>query len=157
MAAGVGLFLLLGAAALLWLRREALPRLTRADFDAAEALWRKNGPRSYDLDVVVSGNQPGRIHVEVRDGRPTAMTRNGVTPGQRRTWYPWTVPGQFDTIRFELDAATDPQGSFGGVPGGQLVLRARFDPRDGRPLRYERIVLGRQMDAAWEVVRFEPR
>jgi hypothetical protein len=154
MGSAVGLALML-VGGFLYLRNP-LPTLTRSEFDAAVARWSEHGPRDYDMDITVTGNQPGVVHVEVRDGQPTAMTRDGVSPRQRRTWFPWTVLGQFDTIEFELDAATAPQGTFGGQPGSQLVLRAEFDPRYGYPRRYQRIVMGQQMDAGWEVTRFMP-
>lgn len=138
------------------LLRDTTPVLTRPAFDAAVARWKEHGPADYDLDVVVQGNQPGRIHVEVRGGAATAMTRDGVTPSQRRTWDYWTVPGQFDMIQIELDNQSDPRGQFAGASGSQLVLWAEFDPRYGYPRRYHRVLLGGQQEMRWEVTRFQP-
>ena len=36
------------------------------------------------------------------------MTRDGVQPRQQRTWYDWSVPGQLETIGWELEKAADP-------------------------------------------------
>src|SRR5262245_54117588 len=71
-------------------------RLTESEFEAAQARWDKHGPKDYNLDLELAGNRPGKIHIEVRDGEATHMTRDGVEPMQRRVWYYWTVPGQFD-------------------------------------------------------------
>lgn len=147
----------IAAVLVVWLRRDKTPQLTRESFDAAVARWAEHGPDDYDLDVVVQGNQPGKIHVEVRGGQVTAMTRDGNTPSQRRTWDYWSVPGQFDMIQIELDSQTDPRGQFAGTSGQQLVLWADFDPQYGYPRRYHRVLLGAQQDMQWDVIRFEPK
>ncbi|MGE0609789.1 MAG: DUF6174 domain-containing protein [Pirellulales bacterium] len=159
LAAGILVGLALATLVLVWIRWHkggAMPRLTRQDFDAAFQRWSEHGPDSYQLDVTVQGNQPGQIHVEVRDGAVTAMTRDGITPSQRRTWDYWSVPGQFDMILLELDSQTDPHGEFGGVDGSNLVLWAEFDPHWGYPRRYRRVLLGARQEMEWEVTRFEP-
>src|SRR5262245_59345966 len=63
---------------------DSIPRMTEADFNAAVTRWEKNGPANYDLDVLVGGRRAGKVHVEVRDGEVTNMTRDGVEPSQRR-------------------------------------------------------------------------
>jgi hypothetical protein len=158
MAAGVvlipcGIVLYFWASALVQGR---LPPLTQAEFDAAQERWRENGPLDYDLRVVLSGSQTGTIHVEVRNGRTTAMTRNGVAPEQRRTWDVWTVPGQFEMIAVELAAASDPDADFGGAKGSQMILRAEFDPHYGYPRKYQRIVLGTPHEITWETTLLAP-
>ena len=85
------------------------------------------------------------------------MTRDGRTPTQQRTWDYWSVPGMFDTIQTELDAAADRDGSFAGQPASQLVLRAEFDPQYGYPRRYHRILLHARQELEWEVVTFVER
>lgn len=140
-----------------WISRDKTPYLTRESFDAAVARWREHGPADYDLDLVVQGNQPGKIHVEVRGGEVTAMTRDGISPSQRRTWDYWTVPGQFDMMQIELDSQSDPRSRFAGASGSQLVLWADFDPVYGYPWLYRRVVLDSRQDMQWQVTRFEPR
>ena len=108
-----------------WGRRR--PRLTRAAYDEANRLWDEHGPKNYNLDIEVTGNRPGKIHVEVRDGQAVHMLRDGVEPQQRRTWYYWTVPGMLDTIGQELDKVDDPEKGFGAPAGSQVILRAKFD------------------------------
>ncbi len=143
--------------AALWIRRQdALPTLTQADFDAALKRWESAGPKSYQLDLTLNGRQPGRIHVEVRRGETTAMTRDGHTPSQKRTWEYWTVPGQFDTIERELEMAADPAVGIPSAPGATIVQQAEFDAKLGYPRRYRRMVLGSNLEIDWEITRFEP-
>ena len=137
-------------------RRDRMPELTPESLRAAQQRWEERGPASYDLDVTLSGSQSGEIHIEVRGGAASAMTRNGIVPVQRRTWDYWTVPGQFDTIADEIRMARDPAHGFPAPPGSQVRQRAEFDPQFGYPRRYHRLVLGTQLEIAWEVTRFEP-
>jgi hypothetical protein len=122
-ACGLGI-VLVGVLVVALARREATPRLTREAYEAAVARWEKNGPASYNLDLELSGNRPGKIHVEVRDGQVVRMTRDGVEPMQERTWYYWTVPGQFDTIAEELEMARDPRASFRSPAATEMVIWA---------------------------------
>jgi hypothetical protein len=135
--------------------RSGRHRLTTEEYEAAVSRWEKNGPASYNLDLEVSGKRPGKIHVEVRDGQVTHMTRDGVEPAQERTWYYWTVPGQFDTIAEELEMARDPRASFRTSEATEMVIWAEFDRKYGYPTKYERIVLGADFETGWKVTRFE--
>jgi len=137
------------------LRGERIPQLSRESLQAAQQRWQQDGPQSYDLDVTLSGRQSGQIHIEVRHGEVTGMTRNGTTPTQRRTWDYWTVPGQFDTIELEMEMADDPTHGFPAPPGSKVLQKAEFDAVDGHPVRYHRIVLGTQLEIRWEVTRFK--
>lgn len=136
-------------------RESRRPRLTREAYDQANRLWDAHGPAHYNLDVEVTGNRPGKIHVEVRSGQAVEMLRDGVEPRQRRTWYYWTVPGMLDTIGQELDQADDPARSFGAPAGSEVILRARFDEALGYPASYSRVVAGQNLDMGWTVTRFE--
>lgn len=137
--------------------RETVPRLTRAELEAAQDRWEAKGPKSYTLDVIVSGGQTGEYHIEVQRGRPVVVTRNGIAP-RRGTWESWTVPGLFEVIRQELDNAEDPDGCFGAPAGSEAVLRAELDERYGYPQSYQRSVLdtrlGRRLGVQWEITRF---
>ena len=136
--------------------RDNTPLLTRAAYDDARRRWESNGPPSYNLDLQLTGREPGAIHVEVRSGEVTAMTRDGVAPQQRRTWEYWSVDSQFDLIEQELDKATDPAKGFDAPPGSRVVQRAVFDPRYGYPTQYHRTVMGTPLEIRWEITRFEP-
>jgi len=135
-------------------RGPIVPVIKRDDLARAERLWDDQGPASYNMDLTIGGRQPGVVHIEVRDGKVTQMTRDGVTPSQSRTWEYWTVPEQFETIRQDFDSA-ETAGGFGAPPGTQTILKAAFDPRFGYPRRYERYVLGTNLDVEWAVTRFE--
>jgi hypothetical protein len=153
-AIGVALAILGGLALLFATRGERVPEITIATLDAAEELWNKRGPASYRMGIAVGGRQPGPVEIEVRDGRITRMTRNGVTPQQERTWEYWTVPAQFETIREDLDSAQR-EGGFGAPAGTKTIIRASFDPNLGYPLRYQRMVLGTDLNLDWTVTSFE--
>jgi hypothetical protein len=129
--------------------RRPPPRLSPAELDAARERWEKNPPSNYNLDVELSGNRAGKIHVEVRGGDVVRMTRDGVEPSQKRTWDVWSVPGQFDMIAQELEMAKDPARSFGTRGAAEVVIWAEFDPHYGYPRRYDRIVLGADIETHW--------
>ena len=156
--AGLGLVVaaLVGLAFAFWIGRNPLPLITRDDLEAAIERWEQHGPASYDIDLMVDGAWPGPVHVEVRDGEVTAMTRNGVTPSQQRTWVYWTVPELFETIRTDFDSSEADQ-PFGAPAGSETTMRAEFDPELGYPKKYQRQVLVRahNLDVQWEVTRFE--
>ncbi len=156
--AALGIFaalLLAIIAGAVYIAGQRAPRLTRAELDAAIARWEKNGPADYDLDLELSGNRPGRVHVEVRRGEVAHMTRDGVEPKQKRTWDVWSVPGQLETIEQELDMAEKPAPSYGAPGASEVVMWARFDPRYGVPMQFDRVVLGADLEVHWKVTRFD--
>ena len=135
---------------------ERIPTLDEARLEAAEELWKKNGPASYDMDIEIGGAQPGTVHVEVRGGRAVAMTRDGRSPPER-TWEVWTVPGQFETLERELEIAEDPVHEMQEGASTRLELRCEFDARYGYPRRYQRVVYGGGPQVNWHVTSFEAR
>ena len=132
----------------------ATPALTPQSLAAAKLAWRERGPADYDLDITVRGRQPGEVRISVRDGEVTSMTRDGRSPSQRRTWDYWSVDGQFGMIDQELLLARDPVKSFGAAEGTNVTLRAEFDQELGYPRRFQRSILGLDMDMEWEITRF---
>lgn len=134
-----------------------IPELTESRLEAAEQRWEADGPDSYDMDLELRGARPGDVHVEVRGGQTVAMTRDGQTPSQRRTWSVWSVPGQFETIERELELAADPEHEMQAAAGTRLRLHAEFDPQYGFPRQFHRIVYGGGPEVYWRVTRFEPR
>jgi hypothetical protein len=153
MLGGGGALLLTTVLFLRW-NAPAAPLLTEQTLAEATQRWRHAGIQNYDLDVEILGRQPGKVHLEIRKGEPTAMTRDGRTPSQRRTWDAWTVDNQLGMIRDELATAGDPSRGFGAPPGSRVVQRARFDPELGYPLDYQRAVLGTPLEVEWRVVTF---
>jgi hypothetical protein len=142
---------------LIWvLVAERIPELTEERLTAAEELWEKNGPTSYDLDVTIRGAQPGQVRLQVRDGQPTAMTRDSKSPPER-TWNAWTVPGQFKMLDDELALAADPNHKGQGAPGSQVWLRCDFDLKYGYPRIYHRVITGGGPEVFWQVTKFEPK
>jgi hypothetical protein len=155
-AVGLLLAILITFALVVIRMRHATPRLTEADYRAAVARWEKNGPADYDLDLELGGKRPGPIHVEVRGGEVTRMTRDGVEPRQKRTWDYWSVAGQLETIGQELEMARRPADSFGAPGASEVVMWAEFDSWYGYPRSYDRIVLGADLEVHWKVVEFTP-
>lgn len=143
--------------AVLLATRSRTPSLTEEALQNAIARWDARELRDYDLDVELGGNRPGAIHVEVRDGQVTRMTRDGVEPRQKRTWAVWSVPGMFDTLAQELDNARRPADAFQSQSASQMVLWAEFDPEWGYPRKYDRVVLGADFEVHWTVTRFLPQ
>jgi hypothetical protein len=142
---------------LVWfLLGERIPDLTAERLAAAEQIWEKNGPKSYDLDVTIRGTQPGQVQLQVRNGQPTAMTRDGNSPPER-TWDVWTVPGQFKMLDDEMALAADPNHKGQGVPGSQVWLRCDFDPKYGYPRIFHRVITGGGPEVFWQVTKFEPK
>jgi hypothetical protein len=149
------------AALLIWgiATRDTTPPLTRADLDGARALWQRRAPAGYDMDLLLGGQRPGPVHVEVRGGEVTHMTRDGVEPRQRRTWDYWSVDGMFDTLDEEFDMAENPERGFAAPPGSQAYLRAQFDPDYGYPQKYRRTLIRHSLpplEIDWQVQRFSP-
>lgn len=159
LALGIAFGLLIGitisVAGLIYFFRSSVPILTPDALAAAEKRWAELGPSSYDVDLELQGTQAGTIQVEVRQGEVTRMIRNGRQPSQRRTWYYWSIPGQFETIAVDLDHAANPEQGFGVPAGSAAVLRAEFDPQYGYPRFYQRILLGTPIHVEWKVTRFE--
>ncbi len=148
---------LIGLVVLIATARTNRTPLTQAAYEEAAARWDKNGPASYDVDVELGGRRPGKVHVEVRNGEVTHMTRDGVEPKQRRTWYYWSVPGQLDTIELELEMAKDPVKSYGASGAREVALWAEFDPTYGYPRQFDRVVLGAaDLEVHWKVASFRP-
>ncbi|HEV3340992.1 MAG TPA: DUF6174 domain-containing protein [Pirellulales bacterium] len=136
-------------------RRQAIPPLTVESLETARRRWEESGAADYRMDIVVSGRQASRYHVEVAGGKPASVLQND-RPIARRNWPYWTVPGLFDVIEHDVDCADDPTRGFGARPGSKAVLRADFDPRRGYPRKFERLILGEpQLDMTWEVATFD--
>ncbi len=156
-AATLGALLGLGVtlALLILFFRGSIPPLTQEALEAAEKNWQSSGPASYNLELELVGTQAGKIRVEVRDREVTRMVRNGYEPSHKRTWYYWSVPGQFETIEIDFEAAKNPEQGFGVAPGTQAVLRAEFDERFGYPKFYQRILLGTPIHVEWKTTLFE--
>jgi hypothetical protein len=108
------------------------------------------------MDLEIRGAQPGIVHIEVRNGIATAMTRDGRVPPQR-TWDVWSVAGQFDMLERELELAEDPEHEMQAARGTQLTLRCEFDAKLGYPRRYHRYVSGGGPEVYWRVTRFVAR
>ena len=133
-----------------------IPLLTSAEFDRAQRTWESHGVDSYDTDVEFrGGSNRESIHLEVRKGQVTAVTKNGKPPAQHRTWDEWTVPKQFEMIA--ADMAKHAHGGFGVREGVKIVLRAEFDSELGYPKRYVLdVVRGRSpLHSNWTVTRFQ--
>lgn len=157
-AAAAGVLLGLATVAVISIRNSSNlpPRLAREDFDAATARWKSAGLKSYDMDVELSGRQRGRIHVEVRNGRPTSMSIDDHVPRRRSTWETWTVDSMFDFVDAELQGREHPAEFFNVSGDATIVQRAAFDAKYGVPSAYQRQILGTPLEISWKVTDFTP-
>ncbi len=158
---------MIGAVVLAVARREPLPKFGFDELNAATQRWAAHGPADYDMDLELTGINPGTAHVEVRGGRVTDMTLNG-RPTKPHIWDNWSVPGLFAIIQRDLesclvpksgtpgaDASGSPQGA--GASGSQPVYpHGLFDPHYGYPAQYHRIT-PTGADAQWRVTKFQPK
>lgn len=135
----------------LWYRRPGEP-LTDELLAAARARWQEHGPRSYDLEVSVSGAQEGEHRIEVRAGRVTKMTTGGA-PVREGAWKYWSVEGMFRFLEGELDNRERAAEVFGTT---DVELRVVFDPTYGYPERFLRHVMGQSRSVEWNVRSFRP-
>ena len=131
------------------------PRLTPEQFRQAQAKWKLEEPRDYDIEIEVRGNQPATYFVEVRDGNARLALRNGRPLMQRRTFSTWSVPGMFATMSRDVDALERHATGRADASTPDLNLRAAFDPRYGYPARYRRLQYQSSVEVEWEVTRFE--
>jgi len=127
------------------------PPLTVEALAAAETRWQEAGPKSYSLNIKLGGKRPGRVIINVLDGKAAVMMRDGVSPARKETWNAWTVEGMFDTLRQELELAEKPERGFGVADRSQVIQRCEFHPRLGYPVRYQRNVLGTDQEIEWKV------
>jgi hypothetical protein len=130
-----------------------MPQIHLDDLAAARDRWQTAEVADYRLTVVLVGRQSGELKIEVRGGRPVGMTRNNIAVKAERSWDPWTVPGMFETLETDFDNAGHAEEKFGG---GEVVMRAEFDPQYGFPRRYLHQILGRHGDLEWTVTEFTP-
>lgn len=135
---------------------ERIPELTATSLDEAKTRWQQSDPASYDMDIELRGARPGQIHIEVRDGKVTATTRDNYVP-PAHTWNVWSVPGQFETLERELQLAEDPEHEMRLEAGTRLRLRCEFDNHYGYPRVYHRQVSGGGPEVYWRVTKFAPK
>ena len=139
--------------------REPLPTFGFDELNAAVERWAAHGPANYEMDLELTGINPGVAHVEVRDtGKVTAMTRNG-RPTKPHLWDNWSVPGLFAIIRRDLESCLVPKGAPGQsaeAPATQPVYpHGTFDAKYGYPVQYHRIT-PTGADVQWRVTSFVP-
>jgi hypothetical protein len=148
---------IVGAAVLLrMLVAQRIPELTGEELEEAQKLWDRDGPESYEMDLEILRGRPGTVHIEVRNGEITAMTRDSRTPAQH-TWRYWSVPGLFETLERELEMAEDPVHEVGAAAETNWQLRCEFDPAYGFPRRFHRSVSGGGQEVYWHVTSFVPK
>jgi hypothetical protein len=151
----VGIVVILVAGLALWLRfgKKPLQPLTPEALDQAMALWKAHEVQDYDVEIEVAGVQSGRHVLQVRGGKVTNMTTNGIADPLRAGEY-WTVAGMFRTLDEELALAQKPVVAFGVTDPQSVYLAAYFDPALGYPRYYLRQIFGKNLTVDWEVKAF---
>lgn len=135
------------AVAVYRIRANALPGMSRSDFETARELWDEANISNYEITVKVAGMQPGEYDVVVENDIATGARFDGRALTRQRTFGTWAVTGMFDTLSRDLE--TNDRDS-------NLMLQAVFDPELGYPTKYARIELktGSHDALQWEVTRF---
>ena len=149
------MLILAGGVGLVLVVRERNRPLTAERIQTARALWERNGPADYRMDVRIGGGQEGEHHIEVRGGKVVSMETGGA-PAPQHVWKFWSVEGMFTFLETELANSKRPQEAYGVPDASDVVLRAAFDPRTGLPRRFFRSVAGKSLEIDWEVRHFEP-
>lgn len=152
---GTVITFLIGVVVIIALNRDSLPLLTPDELETARYLWRNNEINSYAMTLELKGVQPGLIEIEVENGEPTRMVRDGRSP-DRRTWDVWSVEGLFETIERDFANRENSEQTFGVASPEQVLMYAVFD-KHGVPTHYRRMVQGRPYTVEWIVTEFKPR
>ena len=148
------------AAVSIWLRIADDPAFTDDALRDARTRWAENGPADYDMTIIVTGRQPGEIHVEVRSGVPTRVTRDELRLTEPDRMWPWTVPGMFEIVETEADHAADAAagvGPFATEDGSPIRQWVSFHEQFGYPQRYHRVIQNTPQEIRWEVTEFRAR
>jgi len=154
LAAALGTFALI--VVFVAMRGAAMQPLTSDNLEQALEKWKENAVENYDIEIEVSGRQASRYHVEVRGGEPRRATRNGEPLTQRRTWWTWTAPGMFETLRADVRNMEKFAAGEKGVP--HLSVLVEFDSKYGFPQRYvrvESVQMGGNPEVSWQVTEFK--
>ena len=97
---------------------------------------------AYHLVVEMSGDrvETGKFEVMVRDGEVVSLRRNGliITPGSGQDY---SMDGLFRMLMQEIGLSEKP-ALLGAPVGYAAYLQVRFDPENGRLIRYRRSVGG---------------
>jgi len=136
------------AATLFFLLRQGSESPTPEAVAAALARWKREGPRAYDMVVVVEGAQPAEHRVSVRNGVVVGMTTDGV-PVPQHVWPYWSVDGMLEIVAEEARRACEQHAN--------AVLRVEFDATHGFPKRFLRHTAGDRTSIEWRVEEFTPR
>ena len=155
--ASVGLALLVGVVTALAVvsQRNRLPQITDESLQAARDKWAANGPANYDIEVEVSGTRAATYYVKVRGGEPVSATHNGDPLPQARGWRTWSVPGMFGTISIDVKHSDPDRPVEDDEQRIEVTPQGEFDEKYGYPRRYRRIEWGSDVEASWEVTKFE--
>lgn len=134
--------------------RRPSPPLTEASLAQARARWAENQIANYAMIVQVSGKQPHRHEIQVREGAVAAMITDG-SPAPDRVWKYWSVEGLLQFLEEDLANQRAPQAAYGVDDPKSVFLDASFDPKTGVPVRYLRQVGGRPLTVEWDIVEFK--
>ena len=132
-----------------------LAPLTADSLYTAQQQWRAAKPGRYRLAVEMKGDrvEAGRFEILV-SGEDVSIRRNGevILPAKPQDY---SMEGWFRMLQQELDLTNSPT-LLGAPPGYSSYPMARFDPNNGRLIRFQRTVGGVQNSIEIDIVEFEP-
>ena len=132
-----------------------LAPLTADSLYASQQKWRAAKPGRYRLAVEMRGDRvdAGRFEILV-SGEDVSIRRDGevILPAKPQDY---SMEGWFRMLQQELDLTSSPT-LLGAPPGYSSYPMARFDPNNGRLIRFQRTVGGVQNSIEIDIVEFEP-
>ena len=134
----------------MWLGPRKLIDIDQEIVEQNIAIWEKNQPNSYNIQIEVKGNLNGVYDVHVKDGQVVKAYFGDRELKGTRTLQTWSVPGMIRML--ELDLANQQRLQKKGI---KLMVRAQFDSEYGYPARYQRLDYSNRQAASWTVVKFD--
>jgi hypothetical protein len=132
-----------------------LQTLTPEMLQAARQTWQSKRPDYYRLVLDMSGDrvETGRFEVTVQGTEVVSLRRNGqvILPAKGQDY---SMDGLFRVLVQEVDLIGKPT-LLGAPEGYSVYAMARFDPENGRLIRYRRTVGGAKNSVEMSVIEFE--
>jgi hypothetical protein len=132
-----------------------LQTLTPELLASAHQKWLSSRPGYYRLVIDMQGDrvETGQFDATVQGDEVVSLRRNGkvILPGRGQDY---SMDGLFRVLTQEVALVSNPQ-LLGAPEGYSAYAMARFDPENGRLIRYRRSVGGTKNSIEINVVSFE--
>ena len=121
------------------------PELKEAELQAAQATWKAQGIKNYDLAiefVAINNVEKDTFEylVQCRDGKVAKLLRDNVEIPSQEERDRWSVDRMFQDIQEDIEKRKS--GTFNTAQGVRVLLIAEFDPELGYPKKYRKAAQG---------------